>query len=84
MQMQPRAIKNNRPILFSSSLLFSLNLLHQRADDEALTRLLQTSVSGRLTNHGQVDAFILQASGRPSMANHPLPPSASLEIPILF
>src|SRR6218665_2656630 len=45
----------NSPFL----VFFFISLIHQRDDDEALTRLLHAdlSVSGRFTNTGQVDCL---------------------------
>src|SRR6218665_3235976 len=59
--------------------LFFFSLLHQRADDETLTRLL-LSVSGCLANPGQVDVFLLQVFPDIVHPDLPLPSSASLSL----
>src|SRR6218665_75045 len=61
----------------------SFSLLRQRADDEALTRLLQTSlflVALRVANPGQVEVFLPQIFPDIVHPDLPLSPSASLSI----
>ena len=65
----------------------SFSLLRQRADDEALTRLLQTSlflVALRVANPGQVEVFLPQIFPDIVHPDLPLSPSASLlALPLL-
>jgi len=62
--------------------LFFFSLLYQSVDDEALTRLLQTSLflHGRFTNPGEVDVFLPQIFPDITHPDLHLTPSASLSL----